>query len=75
MIEYKCILCSDTFQFGPHSYDGEYISNYKMPVCRTCAQSNWDGIVPTYEEQFEDHLKTNNISLPQRNAKGWYPLK
>jgi hypothetical protein len=75
MPEYKCALCSDTFQFGPHTYDGEYIPNYNITVCRTSVQSNRDGIAPVYEEQFEIHLKANNISLPQRNAKGWYPLK
>lgn len=70
----KCDLCNMSFQFGPHKYDGKYLSQYKMSVCQSCLRGHWDGVGPSHEEQFKNHLEANNIPLPQRNAKGWFPL-
>lgn len=70
----KCDLCYMSFQFGPHRYDGKYLSNYKMLVCSGCLRAHWDGVGPSHEKQFIKHLDANNIPLPERNAKGWYPL-
>ena len=70
----KCDLCSRMFQFGPHKYDGKYLRKYEMSVCQGCLNSHHDGVGPSHEKQFTDHLITKNIKLPDRNAKGWYPL-
>ena len=71
----KCDLCGMSFQFGPHKYDGKYLSDYKMSVCQGCLNAHWDVVGSSHEKQFKDHLKANNIQTPERNAKGWYPLK
>lgn len=71
----KCDLCYRSFQFGPHRYDGEYLSQYKMAVCDWCLRGHCDGVGPSHEDQFKKHLDANNIPLPERNAKGWFPLK
>jgi hypothetical protein len=70
----KCDLCSMSFQFGPHKYDGKHLAHYNMSVCNSCLRGNWDGIGPMLEPRFIKHLKDNNIPLPERNNKGWYQL-
>lgn len=74
-IMFKCDLCSRSFQFGHHKYDGKYLKKYEMSVCQGCLNSNWDGVGPSLEKQFTDHLYSKNIPLPEKNAKGWYPLE
>lgn len=69
-----CDLCTRSFQFGPHRYDGKPLNHYQMSVCSICLSSNWDGVGPIYEPIFEAHLIAHSIALPQRNSKGWYPL-
>ena len=69
----KCPLCYGEFQFGPHRYDGTAIPRYQITVCNSCHQSNWDGWAPHYEGHLIQHLKANNLPIPKRNAKGWFP--
>jgi hypothetical protein len=71
----KCDLCNMSFQFGHHRYDGKHLASYNMSVCNSCLRGNWDGVGPAREEAFIKHLQTNNITLPARNDKGWYPLE
>ena len=74
-IRVGCDLCGRSFQFGPHRYDGRWISHYQMSLCSICMSSNEDGIGPLREPIFEAHLKRNGIPLPSKNKKGWYPLQ
>jgi hypothetical protein len=70
----QCGLCGTSFPFGPHRYDGKYLPHYELHVCRTCLDSNWDGIASHHEEKLVAHLKNRGIPLPARNANGGYPL-
>jgi hypothetical protein len=72
-IYYTCKLCGSKFQFGPHVYDGKWLNYYKMTLCRTCYDINWDGFAPHYEGVIERHLVAEDIPLPARNRSGWYP--
>lgn len=67
-----CDMCGASFQFGPHRYDGKYIGAYKLTVCKTCFEANWDGWSPAYERRLEKHLRKNGIALPARNQLGHY---
>ena len=69
----RCRLCFEEFQFGPGRYDGTTIPRYKITVCNSCYRSNWDGWAPHYEETLIEHLKTNNLPIPERKPKGWLP--
>lgn len=73
-IKERCFFCNRLFHFGNHKYYGEYVAKYKLSICSSCKSSNHDGLNPSYNKKFEDHLKTNNIPIPERNAKGWYPV-
>ena len=66
-------MCGLKFQMGPHVYDGKYISHYKISVCKGCWDGNWDGWAPEFEKKLLAHLKTEGISIPDRNEKGWLP--
>jgi len=68
----RCFMCGSEYQFGPHRYDGKYISRYQISVCRSCYDSNWDGWAH-YEPRLVAHLKANNLPIPARNEKGWLP--
>ncbi len=68
-----CQMCSSSYQMGRHIYDGKHIARYNLDVCKTCYDGNWDGWAPHYEEKLLAHLKEQNISVPERNEKGWYP--
>jgi hypothetical protein len=68
-----CGLCGASFQFGPHVYDGKYITRYQLAVCHGCWRSNHDGWSPSLEAKFIAHLKAKGVPLPERNAKGWFP--
>jgi hypothetical protein len=74
MIEPKimvdCFLCEREFQFGPHVYDGEPIPAWGINVCRTCRDSNWDGLVPALHPRLIEHLKAQGIEI-DLNEKGW----
>src|SRR5712691_6252889 len=68
-----CFCCGGKFQMGPHRYDGKYLSYYKISMCSSCYNGNWDGIGPYCEAKLIAHLEKENIPLPKRNAKGWIP--
>lgn len=66
-------MCGNEYQYGPHRYDGHYISKYKISVCSICYAGNWDGWNSHYEEKLIVHLHKNKLPIPERNAKGWFP--
>ncbi len=68
-----CELCGQKYQMGPHKYDGKYIPRYKLGVCKTCYQNNWDGWAQHCEEKILTHLKEKGIDVPQRNEQGLLP--
>ena len=68
-----CGVCGSSFQFGPHRYDGRHIPMYKLTVCSSCYDANWDGWGPVWEARIIAHLNRQGIPVPQRNAKGWIP--
>jgi hypothetical protein len=69
----KCFFCGRLFQFGPHVYDGSYSRYYKIEICRSCYQGNWDGYGLDAEEKLLQHMADNGIVVPARNKKGWLP--
>jgi hypothetical protein len=68
-----CDLCGGQFQFGPHAYNGSFVSAYQMSVCNICLSSHSDGISPLFEKLFEAHFQKHNLPRPKRNQRGWYP--
>jgi hypothetical protein len=71
--QYRCDLCRMPVIYGPHRYDGHWIEQYELFLCRPCYAGNWDGIGPMLEPLFVAHLTKHGIELPARNTKGWYP--
>ena len=69
----KCFLCKQSFQFGPHLYDGRHIASWGISVCRSCDAANWDGVVPDSHPDLIEHLKQRGVRI-QLNGKGWLPL-
>ena len=69
----SCEICAESFQFGPHVYDGRVIESYKLTVCNGCFDANWDGWGRHHEERLLSHLKAHGIEIPKRNAKGYLP--
>jgi hypothetical protein len=69
----KCEVCTSSFQFGPHLYDGKHIPAYGISVCSGCYAGNWDGWAPQFEEAVTVHLRAKGLPIPKRNAKGWLP--
>lgn len=70
---FPCDLCGRPYQHGPGRYEGNKWQRYDLMVCNTCHSANWDGIGPMLEKKFEAILAAKGITLPARNAKGWYP--
>jgi hypothetical protein len=70
---FTCDICGKQYQMGRHRYEGKQIPRYKLGVCGTCYESNWDGWGPLHEAKFIAHLKKHNIPIPERNEKGWFP--
>ena len=70
---YKCFMCGEEYQFGPHIYRGQYIPRYQIGVCNNCYKTNWDGWAPEYEDKLIKHLKSKKLPIPKRNQKGWIP--
>lgn len=70
---YKCDLCKNDFQHGPHRYEGHLCKLYDIVVCDTCWESNWDGWNPRHEDFLIRHLKEKGMPIPERNSKGWLP--
>ncbi|MBU8901488.1 MAG: hypothetical protein KOO69_01985 [Victivallales bacterium] len=71
-IMFTCPLCKSQFQHGLHLY-GKNLKLYKMIVCNSCWESNWDGWTPQYEIVLIKHLEENSLPIPARNKKGWLP--
>lgn len=69
----KCDVCGNSFQFGPHRYDGRKNQTYDIMVCNNCHNANWDGWAPHYEPQVTKNLSDRGLLLPPRNEKGWLP--
>jgi hypothetical protein len=65
-----CFLCKQSFQFGPHVYDGRRILEWDVMVCRTCYSGNWDGIVPETYPHLIPYLQARGVEVTL-NAKGW----
>jgi hypothetical protein len=70
---YLCQMCGAEYHMGAHRYDGKHIPRYNLDVCKSCYESNWDGWAPHYESKLVEHLRKQNLPLPERNEKGWYP--
>ena len=68
-----CRMCGASFEHGPHVYQGREIKRYKLLVCESCHKSNAEGWKPALEGKLLDHLRANNLPVPQRNAKGLIP--
>ena len=69
----RCQTCGRQFVFGQGRYDGKNIPSYKLLVCMTCFEANWDEWGPAFEPTREAHLKVNGIPIPKRNQAGFYP--
>ena len=68
-----CELCGNGYQFGPHIYDGTFISSYKLWVCMSCFNGNYDGWNNRHNKKLEAHWSSHDIKFPKRNSKGFYP--
>jgi len=69
----KCPLCDTEFEFGLHRYEGRYLPQYKVTVCNSCYQINWDGWAPCHEPKLLAVLEAKNLASPPRNPKGLLP--
>jgi hypothetical protein len=65
-----CFLCRQSFQFGPHRYDGKGIGAWKISVCLPCYNGNWDGLVPEQHPKLMQNLKDLGLE-PALNSRGW----
>jgi hypothetical protein len=72
-IKVKCLLCDAEFQMGPDMYGGHWIPRYKMHVCSSCYQSNWDGYANQYDARILANLKSEQLDVPPRNSRGYLP--
>lgn len=72
-ILYDCFLCQRPFQFGPHIYDGRHIPQWGIQVCRTCVDSNWDGLVPEMHPRLVKYLEEKGIAI-RLNKAGWIDI-
>ena len=70
---FNCDLCGSSYQMGRHKYDGKQIPRYKLGVCSTCYEGNWDGWAPHYESKILLHLKEKGLPTPERNNNGLLP--
>jgi hypothetical protein len=68
----KCDLCGKQYQNGPNRY-GYIVKLYEMAICNSCWIGNHDGFAPHYEDKILNHLKQNNLPVPERNIKGLLP--
>jgi hypothetical protein len=68
----KCDLCGQQYQNGLHRY-GHIVKLYEMAICTLCWDANHDGFAPHYEDKILNHLKQNNLPVPERNIKGLLP--
>jgi hypothetical protein len=70
----KCFLCQNSFQFGPHVYNGRPIPQWGgIMLCDTCDNWNWDGLVPSAHPRLLEYFKAAKIT-PSYNEKGWIDI-
>jgi hypothetical protein len=70
---YKCDLCEQQYQQGPHRYEGHTLKLYGITICDSCWNGNHDGFSPHYDKILLEHLRKNNFLVPERNIHGWLP--
>ena len=70
---YRCEVCGQQFQYGPHVYNGKFIATYQIMVCSGCYTGNWDGWAPQFEAAVTRKLTEQGLPIPARNPKGWLP--
>lgn len=73
VIFYRCEVCGQEFQYGPHVYNGKFIPTYQIMVCSGCYAGNWDGWAPQFEAAVTRKLTEEGLPIPARNPKGWLP--
>ncbi len=70
----KCPLCCNTYQHGPHRYEGHKLSLYgDIFCCNLCWEGNWDGWGPDHENFLINHLEQMDLPIPERNEEGLLP--
>jgi hypothetical protein len=69
-VTYDCFLCGRPFKYGPNVYDGRVIPQWEITVCRTCYNSNRDGLVPQSHPRLIRHLEARGTPI-KLNEKGW----
>ena len=72
---FKCDVCDQLYQHGPHRYEGHKLSSYGDDIfaCNSCWRANHDGWAPHYEAVLLGHLYRHGLPVPQRNEKGLLP--
>jgi hypothetical protein len=68
-----CTLCGSQFESGPGRQGGKTINRYRITVCRTCWDANWNGWAPLHEQKLIEHLKQEGLPVPVRNVVGQLP--
>jgi hypothetical protein len=68
-----CFLCSRSFQYGPHRYEGRAINSWDIVICDTCDKSNWDGLVTEQHPRLMKHLAERGVTV-KMNPRGWLSL-
>ncbi len=69
----RCFTCGRMFQMSHGKYHGKTIPAYRISVCNTCYDSNWDGWTDGQADQIEDHLRKNSLPVPERTSENWLP--
>ena len=73
-ITFDCYTCGNTYQHGPHRYEGHKLQRYGgVMVCDTCWQGNHDGWNPHFERILLGILEENELPVPNRNELGFLP--
>ena len=68
-----CFTCGRKFQMQEHVYDGTWIRNYQIEVCKSCYNMNWDGWTTDRSTRIIKHLQEKGLPIPEFNEKGWLP--
>lgn len=68
-----CFCCEKEYQFSFGIYYGKHIPRYKINVCMLCYQGSHDGWSPRHETKLIQHLKSNDMPIPEKNSKGYLP--
>jgi len=69
----NCFFCNKSCHVGYGVYEGKMNQTYRIFVCHSCSEGNWDGWAPRHEAKLIAHLKANGMDIPERNEKGWLP--